>query len=70
MPTLTDPILVNMAAELYQALLARGADTKHPPIGVDAPSEMAFIEYKRRGGTEYTDAREFTAALVMRVTAL
>jgi len=70
MSDVTDDTTMNaMAMELHGALIRAGADPKDPPQG-GPPSARAFQEYQQRGGTQYTDADEFTAALIERVKAI
>ena len=61
---MTDPILEQMASELKSELAQRGLDTSNPPIHSKPPGDVALAEYKKRGGTQYTDAQSFARALV------
>jgi hypothetical protein len=64
-----DPVLEEMAMELKNALLRAGADPANPPTG-NMPSERAFAEYQRRGGSVYTNADLMAKSLVERVVAM
>lgn len=62
--TVGDPVLEGMANELCTALIMRGLDPKHPPHESNPPTETFFAEYKKRGGTVYTDPDEAAHDLI------
>lgn len=64
---MTDTVLSAMAAEVKEVLESKGLDPANPPTSVKPPSSAVFAEYRRRGGTEFTDADKLADALVTEV---
>lgn len=61
---MADQILIDLALEGREVLIAHGLDPDSPPNVRRPPADAVFAEYQKRGGTQYTDKHEFTSALV------